>query len=124
MEHPPPAASRGGPMIDEYRAQFWAAMEASMREQETQGRVRSEREEIDGLMEERVVKLEEDSKVLTYEVTRRLSRSSESYLHPVQLGFDYSHRVSFELMKGYTKKIFPKGEWDNVDPIKAKGALD
>ncbi|KAI9182336.1 hypothetical protein LWI28_024326 [Acer negundo] len=71
-----------------------------------------------------VVHEEEDSKVLADEVTRRLSRSSESYLRPVQLGFDCGHRVGFELMRGYTKKIFPEGEWDNVDPIKARGALD
>ena len=41
------------------------------------------------LMEERVFKLEEDSKVLVDEVTRRLSRSSKSHIRPVQLGFDY-----------------------------------
>ena len=76
------------------------------------------------LMEERVVKLEEDSKVVADELTRRLSRSSESYLRPVQLGFDCGHRVGFELMRDYAKKIFPEGEWDNVDPIKARGALD
>ena len=76
------------------------------------------------LMEARVIKLEEDSKVLEDEVTRRLSRSSESYFHPVQLGFDCGHRVGFELMRDYAKKIFPEGEWDNVDPIKTRGALD
>ncbi|KAI9169362.1 hypothetical protein LWI28_011200 [Acer negundo] len=73
-------------------------------------------------MEERVVKLEEDSKVLIDEVTRRLSRSSELYLRSVQLGFDCGHRVGFELMRGYTKKIFLEGEWDNVDPIKARAS--
>ncbi|KAI9201359.1 hypothetical protein LWI28_022165 [Acer negundo] len=71
-------------------------------------------------MEERVVKLEEDNKVLADEVTRRLSRSSESYLRPIQLGFDCGHRVGFELMRGYANKIFPEGEWDNVVPIKAR----
>ena len=75
-------------------------------------------------MEARVVILEEDSKVLTDEVTRRLSRSSESYPRPVQLGFDCGHRVGFELMRDYAKKIFPEGEWDNVDPIIARGAPD
>ncbi|KAI9174846.1 hypothetical protein LWI28_023590 [Acer negundo] len=65
-----------------------------------------------------------DTEVIVDEVTRRLSRSLESYLCLVQLGFDCGHKVGFELMRGYTKKIFPEGKWDNVDPIKARGALD
>ncbi|KAI9192561.1 hypothetical protein LWI28_024776 [Acer negundo] len=63
-------------------------------------------------MEERIQKLEEQSK----------SRISKANALAVNQGYKASHIASFNLMKEYAKKVSLEGKWEEVDPNKAKKA--
>ncbi|KAI9156401.1 hypothetical protein LWI28_005829 [Acer negundo] len=67
-------------------------------------------------MEERIQKLEEQARVLQYDA----SKSSKAKLIAVNQGYDAGHTAGFNLMREYVKFFFPEGQWEKVDPIKAK----
>ena len=63
------------------------------------------------LLEERIQQLEEKGQALTHDV----DRSSKAKLKAVQLRFNASHTIGFNLMKEYAKKVFLEGKWEEVD---------